>query len=50
MPAEGTIAGEAVLQDIAPLMPPLAIGAQCRQGHPQVTGRQDTELLAQPAA
>ena len=40
---------EAVLQDVAPLPTPLGVVAERRERHPQVPGRQDTHLLAQPA-
>ena len=47
MPTERPVTGEAVLQNITPLMPPITIGAQGRQRHPQVAGGQHAELLAQ---
>ena len=45
VPAQRAGAGEAVLQDVAPLVAPLAVVAQRGQGHPQVARRQDVELL-----
>ena len=50
---EGTAAalarGEAVLHDVAPGAAPVGVVAQRRQGHAEVTGRQDAVLLTQPA-
>ena len=50
VPAERAVAGEAVLQHVAPGLAPLALAAQRRQRHPQVAGGQHAELVAQPAA
>ena len=43
------LAGEAVLEDTLPGAAPLVLAAQRGERHPQVTGRQDAELAAQPA-
>ena len=48
VPAERAVAGEAVLQHVAPGLAPLALAAQRRQRHPQVAGGQHAELVAQP--
>ena len=50
VPAELGLPGEAVLDDPAPGGAPGIVAAQRRERHPQVTGRQDTVLAAQPAA
>ena len=50
VPAERAVAGEPVLEDVAPGVPPLGVAAQRGQRHPQVARRQDPELLAQPPA
>ena len=49
VPAERAVAGEAVLQHVAPGLAPLALAAQRGQRHPQVAGGQHAELVAQPA-
>ena len=46
---ERPVAPEPVLQHVAPGVAPLGVVAQRREGHPQVTGRQHVELVAQPS-
>ena len=50
VPAELTLTGEAVLENIAPLVTPGRVIAQGGQGHPQVSGREHAELVTQPSA
>jgi hypothetical protein len=47
--AERAGALEAVLQHVSPGPPGLVVAAQSGQGHPEVTGRETVELLAQAA-
>jgi hypothetical protein len=47
--AERAGAFEAVLQHVRPGPPGLVVTAQGRQRHPEVTGRETVELLAEPA-
>ena len=48
--AAAALAGrEAVLHDVAPGAAPVGVVAQRGQGHPEIPGRQDAVLFAQPA-
>ena len=49
-PGSAPVPGETVLQHVAPGVAPVGVVAERRQRHPQVAGRQDVELLAQPPA
>ncbi len=49
MAFQRAVTGEPVLQHVTPEMTPPGLLAERGQGHPQVTGRQDTELLPKPA-
>ena len=50
VPGQRALTGEAVLQQLAPGVPPLGVVAERGQRHPQVAGRQHLVVGAQPAA
>ena len=50
VPSERALAGEAVLEHVAPRVAPLGLAAERRERHPQVPGREHPELVAQAAA
>ena len=50
VPTEVTVAGEPVLEDVAPLVAPFGVIAQRRQCHPQISWWENVELVPQPSA
>ena len=50
MAAERTAAGEPVLQDLLPGPAPVVLASQGGECHPQVAGREGTELVPEPTA